>query len=38
MQISTRKKDYIIDTLKLRSELQVLNESFTNPKILKVCE
>ena len=36
MQISTREKDWIIDTLKLREELQVLNEVFTDPKILKV--
>lgn len=36
MQISTRDTDYIIDTLSLRSELQVLNEIFTKPTILKV--
>ncbi|CCX17119.1 ribonuclease H-like domain-containing protein [Pyronema domesticum] len=36
MQISTRSKDWIVDTLKLRGELQVLNEVFTNPSILKV--
>ncbi|KAJ7350170.1 Exosome component 10 [Desmophyllum pertusum] len=36
MQISTRQKDYLIDTLELRNELQILNDSFTNPKILKV--
>lgn len=37
MQISTRKKDWIIDTLKpWREKLQVLNEVFTDPKILKV--
>lgn len=36
MQISTRDHDYLIDTLELRNELQILNDSFTNPKILKV--
>ena len=36
MQISTRDHDYLIDTLKLRNDLQILNDSFTNPKILKV--
>ncbi|KAL9970036.1 hypothetical protein ACROYT_G022346 [Oculina patagonica] len=36
MQISTRDQDYLIDTLELRNELQILNDSFTNPKILKV--
>ena len=37
MQISTRKKDWIIDTLKpWREKLQMLNEVFTDPKILKV--
>ncbi|KAI9731440.1 MAG: exosome nuclease subunit [Claussenomyces sp. TS43310] len=37
MQISTRDKDWIIDTLKpWREELQVLNEVFANPDIIKV--
>lgn len=36
MQISTRDKDWIVDTLKLRTELQVLNEVFADPKIIKV--
>ncbi|KFX91029.1 hypothetical protein V490_06119 [Pseudogymnoascus sp. VKM F-3557] len=37
MQISTREKDWIVDTLKpWRQDLQVLNEVFTDPKILKV--
>lgn len=36
MQISTRKKDWIIDTLKLREELEMLNEVFTDSQILKV--
>lgn len=38
MQISTRDNDWIIDTLALRPELQVLNEVFTDPKIIKVCQ
>lgn len=36
MQMSTRFNDYIIDTIALRSELHVLNEVFTNPKVTKV--
>jgi exosome complex exonuclease RRP6 len=37
MQISTREKDWIVDTLKpWRHKLQVLNEVFTDPKIVKV--
>uniref|UniRef100_H2ZCV9 Exosome complex component 10 n=1 Tax=Ciona savignyi TaxID=51511 RepID=H2ZCV9_CIOSA len=36
MQLSTREKDYIIDTLALRSELNILNEVFTDPRIVKV--
>ena len=37
MQISTRDKDWIVDTLKpWRQELQILNEVFADPKILKV--
>ena len=37
MQISTRDKDWIVDTLKpWREELQVLNEVFADPNILKV--
>lgn len=36
MQISTRDQDWIIDTLKLRDELEVLNEVFANPNIIKV--
>ena len=38
MQLSTRGKDYIVDTLELRSELHVLNEVFTDPKIVKVSK
>ena len=37
MQISTRQKDWIVDTLKpWRQDLQVLNEVFTDPNIIKV--
>ncbi|KAL9633033.1 MAG: hypothetical protein Q9164_004942 [Protoblastenia rupestris] len=37
MQISTREKDWVVDTLRpWRQDLQILNEVFTDPKILKV--
>lgn len=36
MQISTCEQDYLVDTLELRSQLPVLNEVFTDPKIIKV--
>ncbi|KAF4629014.1 hypothetical protein G7Y89_g9139 [Cudoniella acicularis] len=37
MQISTREKDWIVDTLKpWRHKLQILNEVFADPKIIKV--
>ncbi|KAF7910366.1 hypothetical protein EAE99_011282 [Botrytis elliptica] len=37
MQISTREKDWIVDTLKpWRQQLQVLNEVFADPNIIKV--
>lgn len=36
MQISTREEDFLVDTVELREELQVLNSSFTNPKIVKI--
>lgn len=37
MQISTREKDWIVDTLKpWRAELQQLNQVFADPHILKV--
>jgi exosome complex exonuclease RRP6 len=36
LQISTRYKDYIIDTIKLRSEMNILNEIFTDSTLLKV--
>jgi exosome complex exonuclease RRP6 len=37
MQISTRDKDWIVDTLQpWRHKLEVLNEVFADPKIIKV--
>ncbi|KAJ4025424.1 exosome nuclease subunit [Fusarium irregulare] len=37
MQVSTRDKDWIVDTLQpWRHKLEVLNEVFTDPKIVKV--
>jgi hypothetical protein len=36
MQISSRFKDYVIDTIKLRQYLFEINEVFTNPNIIKV--
>ena len=36
MQISTRKHDYIVDTLVLREELYKLNKVTTNAKIVKI--
>ncbi|KAL4778387.1 ribonuclease H-like domain-containing protein [Aspergillus varians] len=37
MQISTRDKDWVVDTLKpWREELQMLNEVFADPNILKL--
>lgn len=36
LQLSTRTKDYIIDTIALREDLHVLNEVFTDPKIVKI--
>lgn len=37
MQVSTREKDWIVDTLQpWRHKLEVLNEVFTDPKIVKV--
>ena len=38
MQISTRNKDWLVDTLRpWRNDLQILNEVFANPNILKVA-
>ncbi|XP_017322612.1 exosome component 10 [Ictalurus punctatus] len=36
MQVSTREEDFVIDALELRNEMYILNESFTNPSIVKV--
>ncbi|KAL8953599.1 MAG: hypothetical protein Q9222_000525 [Ikaeria aurantiellina] len=37
LQISTREKDWIVDTLvPWREDLQILNEVFTDPRIIKV--
>ena len=36
MQVSTRSKDYIIDTLTLRGQMERLLPIFTNPDIMKV--
>eukprot|EP01135_Chromosphaera_perkinsii_P002736 Nk52_evm104s226 gene=Nk52_evmTU104s226 len=36
MQVSTRKDDFIVDTIALRSEMHILNGVFTDPSILKV--
>ena len=36
MQLSTRNDDFIIDTIKLRSELHRLNEIFTDWTLVKV--
>ena len=36
MQISTRKEDYLLDALSLRSHLHLLNRVFAHPQIVKV--
>ncbi len=36
MQISSRTEDFLIDTITLRDELNILNNIFTNPNIVKV--
>ncbi|KAF9581222.1 exosome nuclease subunit [Lunasporangiospora selenospora] len=36
MQISTRDQDYVVDTLELRGSLHLLNQSFTDPNIVKI--
>ncbi|KAL5285138.1 EXOSC10 family protein [Megaselia abdita] len=36
LQVSTPVKDYIFDTIELREDLHVLNEVFTDTKILKI--
>jgi len=34
--VSTRREDFIIDTLALRSQMHVLLGAFSDPKIVKV--
>ncbi|XP_004482602.2 exosome complex component 10 isoform X2 [Dasypus novemcinctus] len=36
MQISTRTEDFIVDTLELRGDMYILNESLTDPAVVKV--
>ena len=36
IQVSTRSEDFVIDSLTLREHIHLLNDSFTDPKILKV--
>lgn len=36
VQVSTRHEDFLVDTLALRSHIQVLRSPFANPEILKV--
>ncbi|KAK6015909.1 3'-5' exonuclease, partial [Ostertagia ostertagi] len=36
MQISTRTEDYVIDPFPLWNDMHILNDPFTNPRILKV--
>ncbi|XP_071945756.1 exosome complex component 10-like [Antedon mediterranea] len=36
MQLSTGNHDYLVDTLALRSDMHILNQSFTDPTIVKV--
>jgi exosome complex exonuclease RRP6 len=36
MQISTRDEDFLIDTIKLRNELHILNLYFTDPERVKI--
>ena len=36
MQVSTRTQDYLVDALRLRSQLHTLNVVFANPSIVKV--
>lgn len=39
MQISTRNQDWVVDTLKpWREDLQILNEIFADPHIIKVVQ
>ena len=36
IQLSTRNKDFVIDALALRDDLECLNDIFTKPKVVKV--
>ena len=36
MQVSTRSEDFLIDVMELRRHMHILNEPFTNPRIVKV--
>lgn len=36
MQISDRHRDWIVDLLAVRDDIQAINEVFTDPKIVKV--
>ncbi|OCH91136.1 hypothetical protein OBBRIDRAFT_753802 [Obba rivulosa] len=36
MQVSTRERDFVVDTLQVREEMEELNEVFTDPEIVKV--
>lgn len=36
IQISTRQKDYVVDCIKLRSQMYLLNKIFTDCRILKI--
>lgn len=35
-QISTRESDYLVDVIRARDHIWLLNEVFTNPTIMKV--
>lgn len=37
LQVSTREKDYIVDTIELREHMHILLDPFTNPSIVKVA-
>lgn len=38
MQISSRTEDFLIDTIALRDQLNILNNVFTNPNVVKVMQ
>lgn len=37
-QISTQKKDYLVDTIALHDSMGILRPVFANPSICKVCK